>query len=138
MKKYSVLFLMMFALSFVVKAQDSSSYKVVFQLVTGDSTQHKSFIKQLNNILTEAPRIQMEVVCHGPGLNFLVKNKTVVHHAIKNLTERGVRFVACENSMINRKVAKEDVVLESEFVKAGIVEIVDKQSKGWAYIKAGS
>lgn len=51
--------------------------------------------------------------------------------------KKGVDFTACENTLKGRNIPKEKVMYGATFTKAGIVEIVDKQSKGWAYIKAG-
>jgi hypothetical protein len=45
--------------------------------------------------------------------------------------------MACENTLRERKIDKSEIVSEAGFVPAGIIEVVDKQTKGWAYIKAG-
>lgn len=112
-------------------------HKIVFQLTTADTIAHKSLMKQLANIKTVAPDTKIEVVCHGPGLDLLLVNKTVVQDKIKIAKEKGVEFVACEFSMKERKVDKSNIIPEAGFVPAGIIEIVIKQEKGWAYIKSG-
>jgi intracellular sulfur oxidation DsrE/DsrF family protein len=40
--------------------------------------------------------------------------------------------------MKERNVKKEDLLQLTKIVEAGIIEIVDKQYLGWAYIKAGN
>lgn len=111
--------------------------KIVMQLTSADTTVHKMLMKQLSNILTVAPETQIEVVCHGPGLSMLVEAKTIVGQKIKESKAKGVDFVACKYSMTERKVNETELVKESRIVEAGIIEIVDKQNTGWAYIKAG-
>lgn len=118
-------------------AETTEPYKIVFQLVTDDTTAHKAFMKQLNNILTTQPETKIEVVCHGPGLNMLVEEKSIVAHRISHFVKSGVVFNACEFSMTERKVAPEQILPDIKYVKAGILAIVEKQSQGWFYIKAG-
>lgn len=112
-------------------------HKIIFQLVTADTMAHKALMKQLNNILSVAPNTQMEVVCHGPGLEMLTVNKSIVISKIHALAEKGVTFYACEFSMKERNVDKSQVIPDAGFVQAGIVHIVKRQEEGWSYIKAG-
>lgn len=114
-----------------------SVHKIVFQLTTNDTLAHKSLMKQLNNITSVAPTTKIEVVCHGPGLDMLVSDKTIVLEKIKQLKAIGVDFVACEFSIKERNVPIEKIIPEAGFVKAGIIEIVTKQEQGWSYIKSG-
>ena len=60
----------------------SKHHRIIFQLTTDDSLAHKSLMKQLANITSVAPDTEIEVVCHGPGLNMLVKSKSVVQDRI--------------------------------------------------------
>ena len=117
--------------------KNASIHKIVFQLSTEDTLAHIALMKQLNNITTVAPDTKIEVVCHGPGLNMLISSKTTVLPKIRELVKKDIQFVACEFSMKERNVDKTAIVQESGFVKAGIIEIVEKQEAGWSYIKSG-
>lgn len=68
------------SLSFVTYAQNKKQsdivHKIVFQPLRDDTLVHKGLMKQLNNVLTAAPNTKIEVVCHGPGINLLVTDKT--------------------------------------------------------------
>lgn len=116
---------------------ENEPYKIIFQMVSGDTLAHKAFMKQLNNILSTDPRTQMEVVCHGPGLDMLVGERSTVAEKISHFTDRGVVFNACEFSMSERKVSREQMIPVISYVKAGILAVVEKQRLGWYYIKAG-
>jgi intracellular sulfur oxidation DsrE/DsrF family protein len=116
---------------------EQRQHRIVFQLSTNDTLAHKALMKQISNITTVAPDTKIEVVCHGPGLEILVKGKTTVQDKIANFTEKGISFLACEFSMKERNVSKEKIILEAGFIKAGIIEIVSKQEQGWSYIKSG-
>lgn len=113
-------------------------HRIIFQLTSGDTTSHKQLMKQCNNILSVSPTTQIEVVCHGAGLDMLVAGKTIVEDKINALTEKGVVFNACEFSIKERKVDRATIISKSGFVPAGIIEIVSKQEQGWSYIKAGN
>ncbi|MBN8693564.1 MAG: DsrE family protein [Bacteroidetes bacterium] len=142
-KKITVVILMIVSWN-ITSAQQSPvtsskpEHKIIFQLTTGDTTSHKQLMKQFSNILSVSPTTQIEVVCHGPGLDMLVAGKTIVGDKIKLMAEKGVAFKACEFSMKERKVEKEKIIESAGFVAAGIVEIVSKQEQGWSYIKAGN
>lgn len=116
---------------------DNTPYKIVFQLTSSDTTIQHSLVKQLNNALTAAPKSQIEVVCHNQGISFLVTAKTQQAEKIRELKAKGVVFAACENTMRDRKIKREELLPEAITVPAGIIEIVKKQRKHWAYIKAG-
>lgn len=146
MAKY-ILILFCSLFYFQVQAQDTTDtsaqttgiapHRIVFQLSTADTLAHKALMKQIRNITSVAPDTKIEVVCHGPGLNVLVKDKTTVLSSIQALQNMNITFVACEFSMKERNVSKEQIILEAGFVKAGILEIVIKQEAGWSYIKSG-
>ena len=116
---------------------DHTPYKIVFQLTSADTAVHHALIKQIYNILTAAPKSKIEVVCHSNGVYFLVTAKTFQSEKIRELNSQGIQFVACENSMRSHKIKREELVKEAGTVPSGLVEIVKKQNKRWAYLKAG-
>jgi|694.fasta_scaffold11967_19 intracellular sulfur oxidation DsrE/DsrF family protein len=118
-------------------APSKEAYKIIFQMTSSDTMVHKALMRQITNATTVAPGTQIEVVCHGPGLEMLQAEKSVVAKKLKEHVAKGVSFVACEFSMKERKVSKEQLLPEAGTVEAGIIEIVKKQSQGWFYIKSG-
>lgn len=134
---------LLFLASFALRAQNESqvvslaNHKIVFQLTNDDTLLHKAVMKQIRNIYKAAPNASVEVVCHNNGIKMLQTAQTNQADNIRELKARGVDFVACENTMRERKIKKEDLVPECRTVPAGIIEIVMKQEQGWSYIKAG-
>ena len=143
MKKLLVLSLLMIISTVKMAAQKTPSvsnlqkYKIVIQLTNGDTAVHRATVKQIFNALAAAPNSKIEVVCHNNGISFLQTAKTFYADKIKELKAKGVTFAACENTLRERKIEKSEIVSEAFFVPAGIIEVVDKQTKGWAYLKAG-
>jgi intracellular sulfur oxidation DsrE/DsrF family protein len=112
-------------------------HRIVFQLMSDDSTVHLSLMKQLNNVLAAAPDTKLEVVCHGPGISLLMKEKTTMLKKIQDMKTKNVLFLACENTLKDKNIPKEKIIPEAGFVQSGIIEIVTRQEEGWSYIKSG-
>jgi len=136
-----ILPLILTCLSFVSTAQiiapKVKEHRIVFQLASPDTLVHIGLMKQLNNLLTAVPDVTVEVVCHGPGLNILIADKTTIQSQIQQLKMKGVTFAACENTMKDRNISKDRIIPEAVFVPAAIVEIMNRQEAGWTYVKAG-
>jgi len=119
-------------------AQDSTrQHRIVMQLASGDTLVHKNLMKQLRNMKEAAPTMQLEVVCHGPGMDMLMSDRSIVQEKVKEFAGKGIVFLACENTITERKLDRTMVVPEAGYVKAGIIRIVERQEDGWSYIKAG-
>lgn len=119
------------------QSENTGPYKMVFQLTTSDTTAHKALMKQLKNITSVEPKTQIEVVCHGPGLSILVKDKSIVTDKIIAFANKGISFKACEFSMKSRNVHKSEMTEIAQYVEAGIIHIVYRQANGWFYVKSG-
>ncbi|MBK9733811.1 MAG: DsrE family protein [Saprospiraceae bacterium] len=115
----------------------SHNHKIVFQMVSKDTADHAALIRQIKNILNLEPHCKVEVVCHGPGINILMKEKTTVLLKIIELSLNKVDFVACEFTMSQKNIVRTDLIDVCRTVPGGILEIVYKQEKGWSYIKSG-
>jgi len=146
MKKFFSLLMLAISGFSVATAQQSQTetaaktrvHQIVFQLTTDDTLAHKALMKQLNTITSVSPGTKIDVICHGPGLSMLMTKKTVVHDKLKDIQSRkSVRFYACELSLKERHVSKEEIIPESGYVEAGIIAIVERQEQGWTYIKSG-
>ncbi|MBL0102122.1 MAG: DsrE family protein [Saprospiraceae bacterium] len=112
-------------------------HKIVFQMVSKDTADHNAMVRQLFNIQKLAPDTKLEVVCHGPGINFIQKEKSLVLSKLEELASSNVDFVACEFTMQQKNIKKEQLMDKCRTVPGGILEIVEKQEQGWSYIKAG-
>ncbi len=116
----------------------TAKHKIVMQLTSPDTLVYAGLFKQLKNLKEGwGNEVVIEVVCHGPGINLLHTDKTKFSEKIKQATAQGIIFVACENTLKEKQIAKEKILPEAAFVLMGIGEIVEKQEQGWSYIKAG-
>jgi len=120
-----------------ISAQNNTEMKIIMQLTSADTLVHKGLMKQLANITSVEPDVKIQVICHGPGIDLLLKDKSVVQNQLSAMSEKGIEFKACEFTLKEKKIEKSQLIAESGFVEAGIVAIVRKQMEGWHYIKSG-
>lgn len=112
--------------------------KIVFDLASADTTDHSGVLRQFNNVLKQAPDTELEVVCHGPAIFMLVKEKAFFEARMQDVLGKGkVSFKVCANSMRRLGVDASQLLPLAQVVPVSILELAQKQSEGWAYIKAG-
>lgn len=120
----------------VTPTTSKPEHRIIFQFSSADTTAHKQLMKQFANILKVSPSTKIEVVCQGGALEMLMSSKSIVAEKIKQLSEKGVVFNACEFAMKERKIEKSQMIPQAGFVPAGVIEIVSKQEEGWSYIRS--
>lgn len=133
-----LLLLLSVLMSSMAFGQDvTRQHRIVVQLTSGDTLVHKSLMKQFKNMLEIAPTAKIEVVCHGPGMDMLMSDRSIVQGKVLEFVKRGVTFLACDNTIRERNLDPAKVIPVAGHVKAGIIRIVERQEDGWSYIKAG-
>ena len=113
-------------------------HRIVFDMAGSDTADHTAVIRQVNNVLKAAPQTKIEIVFHGKAVYALVKDKTTVKDKIDDMVNnKHVIVTACNNSLVRFNLSKDDVIPSATVVPVAMLELVDKQEKGWSYIKAG-
>ncbi len=116
---------------------DLKKHYIVLQFNDGDSESQKAVAGQVFNILTAWPNAEVEVVCHGSGLELLTTAGSKSSSALAELSLKGVIFSACNNSMRKRNVKKEDLLSTARVVPSAMIQLTLRQEEGWAYVKGG-
>ena len=78
--------------------------------------------------------VNIEIVAYGPGLNML-KFDSEAAPRLKKAEANGVGLMACGTTMKKMKVTEKDLAGGVKVVPGGVIEIMNKQREGWAYIK---
>ena len=137
MKKLTLLCILAGSMAAGLHAQ-GKQHKVVFDITTSDTAEQRGMLRQINNVMKDAAGSKVEVVCHGPAIFMLVKDKTVLSPLMEDLkNKQGVSFAACANSMKKNNIESSQLVPIANIVPNGVMEVVAKQEDGWSYIKAG-
>lgn len=117
-------------------AQQSERYKVVLQVSDADPAKWNLALNNARNIQQDlgAKNVDIEIVAYGPGLPML-KADSKVAPGLAEALDNDVRLTACENTMRNTKVKREDMYGGISYVDAGVVHIMRRQREGWAYVR---
>ena len=117
-------------------AQALPANKLVMQVSDNDPAKWNLALNNAKNVQTDlgAQNVAIEIVAYGPGINML-KADSVAANRVAEAMGAGVKVVACENTMTNQKLDKDSMMSGIGYVKAGVVEIMQKQQAGWAYLR---
>lgn len=117
-------------------AQKPEKASFVIQVSDNDPAKWNLALNNAKNVQTDLGKenSDIEIVAYGPGLNML-KLDSQSANRIQEAQAAGVKVVACGNTMKAQKVKEDDLVPGISVVKAGVLEIGDKQQKGWTYIR---
>jgi len=136
MKKIIFFIITIFLFASVIFAQQKQ-HKIVFDFTKADTASFSTIVRHAKNIMSMTGNAKLEVVCHGPGLDLLVKNKTTVQKEIEELNKLKVVFAACNETMKRRGIDKSQLLSQAIVVPAAILEISLKEQESWSYIKEG-
>ncbi len=133
------LFLSLFfiVLSSNVFAQQNK-LSVVWDLSSSDTAVQGGVFRQINNAKVQKPELQIEVVFHGQAVLSLLNEDKAFEARVKAAKEKGVIIAVCNNSLRRLKIDPSQLMPETTIVPSAVVELILKQSEGWAYLKAGS
>jgi len=128
--------LIVFLLSAMVLQAQTSTYNVVFDLTSSDTSAHSTVLRWMNAISKEHPDAQMEVVLYGQALGMVQKDKSSVAQQLQDLSaNKNLRVKVCAAAMKRHGVEPTALLPNVDIVPDGIYEIVSKQRQGWGYIK---
>lgn len=110
--------------------------RVVIQVSDNDPAKWNLALNNARNLQSDlgAANVQIEIVAYGPGLN-MVKSGSAVASRIDESVLGGMNIIACENTMVNTKVTKEQILPGVNYVGAGVVQIMRRQQQGWSYLR---
>jgi intracellular sulfur oxidation DsrE/DsrF family protein len=117
-------------------AQADKKHKVVFQVSEADPKKWNLALNNAKNVQADLGKDQVavEIVVYGPGIAML-KLDSEVGNRIEEAVANGVEVVACENTMKGQKLSKDDMLSKIGYVPAGVVELMQRQQQGYAYVR---
>lgn len=110
--------------------------KAVVHVNFGDAERQKHGLKNVTNVLkAEGGKAEVVVVCHGPGIALVVKDKSPDAGEVERLIKEGVKFEACENTLKDKGIPKESLIPGVTTVPSGAAEVVRRQQDGFGYFR---
>ena len=112
--------------------------KVVFHVDWGQEERLALVLENIKNLFKEVPPQQCRVcvLANGRAVKRFHKDNIREHAAdMEKLHNLGVRFMASRNALAKNEIEKSDLFHVCEIVPSGILELIDLQAQGYAYIK---
>lgn len=118
---------------------EAPAQRIVYHITQTDTA--SAALRTLGNHLDAVPGVQVIVVAHNNGINFLLRGArdesgALYEAAVKRFSSRGVQFRVCNNTLVRQAIEAGRVVPEATLVPSGIAEIGRLQSQeGYAYMR---
>ncbi len=123
--------------STMVLAQEKP-VKIVFDVTSNNAKVHESAMRHMKMMAKAYPDSKFEMVMYSGAYGMVVKGESTVSEDMEALAKnKNVDFVVCQASLNRHKVEASQLVAGVRAVPDGILEIIQKQEKGWGYIKEG-
>lgn len=120
--------------------EDTAKHKVVYQLNKADSDYIESILFSTAELLRKyGDDVHIVITTIGPGVHLMGKKpqrliQPVHQQRVKSLSEYGVEFQVCGNTMKSLGWEKADLLEESVIVPIGADSLMLLQQQGYSYI----
>ena len=110
--------------------------KFVFPITKGANDEINHVLNSANNVMKfyGPEKCEVCIVAYSKGITAVRKNRLFAKR-VRSLMTYDVEFVACHNTMRTFNLKEKDLIDGVEVVTAGIVELIERQLKGWIYIR---
>jgi len=144
MRRFLLIFLLMF--SFVnaetefadPKPSMDNPRKFVFPITTWNRAEVNHILGSANNVIKfyGVDNTEVVIVAYSQGIKALLNHHdNKIRKRVKSLMTYDVEFIACRNTMKTLKIDKKELLEGVEVVTAGIVELIERQLRGYIYIR---
>ncbi len=119
---------------------DPTEHNVVYQLNKSDAKYHDAILFSAAEMLRKYnDNVTIVITAFGPGIHVLAKKplrevSDEVNQKIKSMSDYGVKFHACGNTMHALGWEKADMHDFVEVVQVGAADLIELQAKGYGYI----
>lgn len=119
-------------------------WRIVMHVNTVDDYLQNTLLEETEYVLktfeSNNRKVEVEIVAYGPGLQFLMPDRSLYTDRIISLQKRypNLTFTACERSYKHfKQELGEDIKLVkvAKIAPSGIREIIKRQQEGWHYIR---
>jgi intracellular sulfur oxidation DsrE/DsrF family protein len=116
--------------------KSAAKQRVIFQVSDNDPARWNLALNNARNVQTDLGKdnVQIEIVAYGPGIE-MMKAESKVAGGLAGALDSSVGLIACENTMHNTKVTRDDMYAGIAYVQAGVTHIMKRQQERWAYIR---
>ena len=112
--------------------------KFVFPITTWDRGEINHILGSANNVIKfyGVDNTEVVIVAYSQGIKALLQHHdNKIRKRVLSLMTYNVEFIACQNTMTTLKIDKKELIDGVEVVTAGIVELIERQLRGYIYIR---
>jgi len=112
--------------------------KVVFHIDWDDEKALIMALNNMENLLKEIPakEAMIYLVANGVAVELFKLDRAAQYSSrIEKLSDVGVHFCLCNNSIRNLGINRDELISSCEIIPAGILELIRLQAEGCAYVK---
>jgi intracellular sulfur oxidation DsrE/DsrF family protein len=112
--------------------------KFVFPMTKWDRNEINHILGSVNNVIKfyGVDNTEVVIVAYSQGIKALLKRgNNTIRKRVKSLMTYDVEFIACGNTMKTLKIDKKELLDGVEVATAGIVELIERQLRGYIYIR---
>ena len=113
----------------------------IFPITSEDEKEISHVLSSASNVIKfyGPDKCEVAIVCYSRGIKAVLKKSYFfdkdIQKRVRSLMTYDVEFIACANTMTTYHIDKKEVIEGVELVTAGIVELIERQRKGWTYIR---
>jgi len=112
--------------------------KFVFPITKDERSEINHVLSSANNVMKfyGPEKVEVVIVAYSKGIKAVMNNKDIeIKKRVEALLTYEVEFIACGNTMQTLKIDKTELIDGVEVVTAGIVELIERQLRGYTYIR---
>ena len=124
------------SLNAVAADAPAAKEKLIMQVSDADPAKWNLALNNAKNVQQAygADKVDVEIVVYGPGIAML-KSDSLSAARIDEAKKANITILACENTMKNNKLTKEDMLPNTSYVAVGVAQIIKRQREGYAYVR---
>lgn len=113
---------------------------VVYQFNKSDAGYHEHVIFSVGAMLRKyGDNIKIVVSAFGPGIHIMLQKprrpvSAEIREKVASLSQYGVEFHACGNTLIALGLTKKDILPFVKYVEVGAADIMELQKQGYSYL----
>ena len=110
----------------------------VFPITKNERREINHVLSSANNVIKfyGPEKVEVVIVAYSKGIESVLNHKDIeIKKRVKSLMTYDVEFIACGNTMRTLKIDKSELIEDVEIVTAGIVELIERQLRGYIYIR---
>ncbi|QOR61486.1 DsrE family protein [Sulfurovum sp. ST-21] len=113
----------------------------IFPITSGDEHQISHVLSSASNVMKfyGPEKCEIVIVCYSQGIKTVLSKAYFfdkdIQKRVRSLMTYDVEFIACGNTMKTYGIGKNELLKGVDVVTAGIVELIERQLRGYIYIR---